>query len=201
MNVSTPKLPEKLKQIKVNTALIHEVITAELSNRRQGTASTKTRREVSGGGKKPWRQKGTGRARVGSSRNPVWKGGGVTFGPTPERSYKKRLTKKKRQKATLQMIIRRIEENSLKVADEIKLDQPKTREAAKFLNEIFETNKYKMLVLVNNGSPEIYRSFKNISNVTVSDWKSLNAYKLLEHEKILFSREAWESFFSFRSIE
>ena len=113
MKVVTPKLPAKLKEVKVNKALLHEVIDNTLSNQRCGGAYTKTRSEVSGGGKKPWRQKGTGRARVGSNRSPIWRGGGITFGPTKEQSFKKSIPKKKKRKAILEMIVQRIKEKTL----------------------------------------------------------------------------------------
>jgi large subunit ribosomal protein L4 len=201
MNIITPQLPEELKTTKINMALLHEAVEARLSGRRRATAHTKTRSEVSGGGKKPWRQKGTGRARVGSSRNPAWKGGGVTFGPRNERNYKKEMTRKKKKAAALTALALRIKEDNLKIVDDINLPEPKTRAAVKSLREIFEDmEKHKILVLVNGDARDIFRSFRNISNVTVSDWKDINSYMLLEHEKILFSKQAWEGFLGSKGI-
>ncbi len=200
MKAVIPELPEKLKETKVNKALLHEVVTVVLANKRSGNACTKTISEVSGGGKKPWRQKGTGRARAGSNRSPIWRGGGVTFGPTREQSFKKRIPKKKKQIATVQMIVQRIKENNLKVVDKIEFKEPKTKLAVAFLKDIFNDNSIKTLVLLEERNPEILRLFRNIKNVTVTLWKDINAYRLLEHEKILFSQKAWDSFLSSRGL-
>ena len=201
MNVQVPEIPAILKDIKINESLIHEVVTAELGNLRSATANVKTRSEVSGGGRKPWRQKGTGRARVGSSRSPLWRGGGITFGPTKDKIYKKRVPKKKRQQATLQMIVSKINQKNLKIVDEIKLDEPKTRFAVKFLQEIFNISTgNKVLILLEKKTEEIFRSFRNIKNVTITDYKSLNALKLIKYENILFSKGAWDGFLTQKSL-
>ena len=158
---------EYFTSTRINESLLHEIVVNYLANQRKGTASTKTRSEVSGGGAKPWKQKGTGRARAGSNRSPIWRGGGVIFGPTNERSFKKCVPKKKRQKATLHVIIQRIREDNLKIADEISLTEPKTRHAVDFLKKIFGDIKgKKILIVVNKKNDKIIRSFRNIKNVS-----------------------------------
>lgn len=201
MKVETPQLSDKLKDVKINKILIHEVVNTILSNSRAGNACTKIRAEVSGGGRKPWRQKGTGRARAGSNRSPIWRGGGVVFGPTREQSFKKRIPKKKKQKATIGMIAQRIAEDGLKVVDELSLSEPKTKLAAAFLKDIFGGNENKTLVLMEERKPEVFRAFRNIRNVTITDWRNINTYLLLEHEKILFTQAAWDSFLGSKGLE
>ncbi len=202
MKISTPQIPEKLKDVSVNKSLIHEIINAELSNRRQGNAHTKTRAEVSGGGRKPWRQKGTGRARAGSTRTGIWRGGGVIFGARNEKSYKQKVTKKKKRIALMHMVLQRIKENNLNVADLIKLEEPKTKLASKFLNDIYKENdSSKILILVNKEDTEIFRAFRNIKNVTISDWKNVNTLKLLYHKKILFLKNTWDEFVKVKGLE
>lgn len=200
MKAVTPKLPKKLKEIKVNNALLHEVVDVMLSNRRFAKACTKTRSEVSGGGKKPWRQKGTGRARVGSNRSPIWKGGGVIFGPTRKQSYNRGIPRKKKQLAVLQMIVQRINEKNLKVVDSIEFAEPKTKLAAGLLKDIFGEEYNKVLVLVEGKNQDICRSFRNISNVTVSEWNNMNTYSLLAHDKILFDKNAWKNFIAAKGL-
>jgi len=194
MNTTTPKLTKELKEIKVNRALLHEVVNAELANKRQSNAHTKTKGEVAGSGKKPWRQKGTGRARVGSRRSPLWKGGGIVFGPTNETDYSKNITKKKKRLAVLQAIVQRISEKNLKVVDSIKLDEPKTKLANNFINSIFNDTNAKVLVLIDRFQPETERSFRNLKNVNIESWRNVSAYGILRHNKILFSKDAWENF-------
>lgn len=201
IKVEIPALPTYFNNIKVNKILLHEVITSILANKRHSTAHTKTRGEVSGGGKKPWRQKGTGRARAGSIRSPLWRGGGIVFGPRNERSYKKRLTKKKKRKAVLQIIMQHLQEKNLRVVDEIRLTEPKTRLASNFINEVFKKDGSKILVLLDERKPEIIRAFRNIKNVTITDWRNIDAYDLMKNKKLLYSRNAWENFLSSKGVK
>ena len=202
MKAKIPKITDKMKDITVNTALLYEVTDAILANSRSAFASTKDRSEVSGGGKKPWRQKGTGRARVGTNRSPLWRGGGITFGPTGEQSYKIRLPKKKKKQAAIQMIVQRISEKNLMVIDKIELEEPKTRQAAKFLDDIFPPDQRKnIMVLINEKNTDIMRSFRNLKNVFIDDWRNINAYNLLKHDKILFSKDAWDNFLEQKGLK
>lgn len=193
MKTKIPKLPENFKNIRVNLGLIHEVVNNILSNKRLGSASTKTRGQVSGGGKKPWRQKGTGRARIGSNRSPIWRSGGIIFGPTGKQSFKKSTTRKKRRNALIHMIVQRFNEKNIKIIDKIKLTEPKTKLAEEFVNNIFEDFS-RALLLIDGNDPELARSFRNLKNITLKDWKDINAYALVGHEKILFSQKAWDGF-------
>ncbi len=201
MKTVVPKLPEKLKDIKTNKALIHEVVQTILSNKRAANACTKGRGDVSGGGKKPWRQKGTGRARVGSNRSPIWKGGGITFGPSVEQSFKKRIPVKKKRIAINQMIVQRIKEKNLIVVDSIELTEKKTKFAVKFLEDVFGEIESKTLVILKDHSIEDIYAFRNIRNITVTDWKEINTYKLVKNEKILFSKPAWDEFITSRGLK
>lgn len=192
MKTEVPKLPKSLKKVKINSSLLNEVVNGELANRRQGTADAKTRAQVSGGGRKPWRQKGTGRARAGSRRSPIWKGGGVTFGPTKERNFSKKISKKKKKQAIQQVIARRIKEGNLKIADEIKLKEPKTRMAVNFLKGIYKPG-YKNIMIVIDENKEVFRAFRNINNITLKSWRNINTYNIIKNERILFTGQAWEN--------
>ncbi|MFH1414888.1 MAG: 50S ribosomal protein L4 [Elusimicrobiota bacterium] len=201
MKTITPKLQGKLKEIKLSRTLLNEVANTILANKRAGNACTKTRAEVSGGGKKPWRQKGTGRARVGSNRSPIWKGGGITFGPTREQSFKKSIPRKKKQQAVLQMIAQRIREGGLKVAEKIEFAEPKTRLAQEMLSGIFGKEYGKILISLEERNDDIVRSFRNIKGVTIIEWQNLNAYDLLRNEKVLFTKKAWDDFVEAKGLQ
>lgn len=135
--VSEALLPKEIFAIKMNSDLVHQVVLSQVANRRQITAKVKDRSEVRGGGRKPWRQKGTGRARVGSTRSPIWRGGGVTFGPTTEKVFKKRIPKKMRKKALFMVLSAKAKENLLLVLDNLKIEKPKTKSMAEILNKLF----------------------------------------------------------------
>ncbi len=202
MAVKTPQMPEGLKNITLNKPLIHEVVVASMANARQNTASTKDRSEVSGGGKKPWRQKGTGRARHGSNRSPIWRGGGVTFGPRPERNLKKDIPNKKKLMALLQVVARKITEKNLALAGEIKLAQPKTRNAAQFLKKALGDDfKGRVLLITKERKDDIFRAFRNLPNVTVKSGLNFNVYDLLYNDFILFTDKGWENFLEKRQLK
>ena len=201
MNIKTASLPEKIKDIKLNKGMLHEVLTAQLSNKRAATASTKTRGEVSGGGKKPWRQKGTGRARVGSNRSPLWKGGGITFGPTGEQSFKKKISKKKKKAAIIQAFAQRIKEENVTVVDKLELAEIKTRLANDFLTEALGVSGVKTLILYDESSYETIRAFRNIKNTTALDWRHLNVYDIINNEKILLDESTWENILTAKGLK
>jgi len=131
--IGTTLLPKEIFDVKLNPDLVHQVATSQMANRRQVIAHTKDRGEVRGGGKKPWRQKGTGRARHGSIRSPLWKGGGVTFGPTKERNFKKIIPKKMKRKALFMVLSAKAKENLLIILDTLKLPLPKTKVISQIL--------------------------------------------------------------------
>lgn len=202
MAVKTPKMPEGLKDIKLSSALIHEVVVALQANARQNTASTKDRSEKRGGGRKPWRQKGTGRARHGSSRSPLWRGGGVTFGPRPDRNAGKNMPSRKKRQAANQIIAGRIAEGSLMVSSSINLDQPKTRYAESFIKESLGGDfSGRVLLIVKERSEELYRAFRNIPYVTMREGLNFNVYDLLYNDVIIFTSEAWDDYIQKRGIK
>ncbi|MFC2062102.1 50S ribosomal protein L4 [Elusimicrobiota bacterium] len=200
MEAKTPKLTGEWKDIRVNKSLLHEVVDAYLSNKRRGSAHTKTKGDVSGSGRKPWRQKGTGRARVSTARSPLWRGGGVIFGPTGEQNYEKKLPRKKKKIAFMQALKSRVTEKNLKVVSEIKLAEPKTREAVKFIQKVFK-DKCKILILIDDSDIENTRAFSNIKDVTINYWNNVNTYELIRNEKIIYSKKAWDNTMNLRGIK
>lgn len=190
-----PDKPEFFNQLSKSSVILYEAVVAELANRRQSNAHTKDRAAVSGGGRKPFRQKGTGRARAGSTRSPVWKGGGVTFGPKNVRNYSHNISKKKKKSARLVAFSKRLDEDNLFVSDKLMPSEPKTRMAAEILREIFpENNMGKLLILVERGTEELRRVYRNIPGVSVTLWENANAYRVISHDNIIFTGKAWQEF-------
>ncbi len=174
---------------RVNERLIHLVQKAYSANLRHGTADTKTRKEVSGGGKKPWRQKGTGRARHGSTRSPIWKGGGVTFGPHP-RDYFVSLPKTMRLKAMISALSRKAEEKNLILVEDTKLETPKTKEWVDIVNKL-PLQKKKTLCVVKEITLNLKRASQNVSPlVQIRRANDVNAYDILKWHKILIEQDA-----------
>ncbi len=180
---------------RINKPLLHQAVLMYMANRRHGCASTKIRSQVRGGGRKPWRQKGTGRARTGSIRNPLWRGGGVIFGPLP-REYRYSLPKNIKNLALKLSLNGKIKDNELVVVDKISLDKPKTREFISFLKAI--KVKEKPLVVIEKHNPQILRASRNISGVTVKTFNNICAYDVLRHKKIIFSKQALENLVKLR---
>jgi large subunit ribosomal protein L4 len=182
------QLDENVFNTKVNTALVHEVLIAQLAARRQGSANTKTRGEVSGGGVKPWRQKGTGRARVGSTRSPLWRHGGTIFGPKP-RSFETALPKKKRKTALKYILTSKLREGKLKIVDVLELKEPKTRLAVQFLKDV-KVAGHKTLVVVKEENVNLNRAFSNIADVKLILVRNLNVHDLINYEITLMTQDA-----------
>ncbi|MGP3778960.1 50S ribosomal protein L4 [Halanaerobium saccharolyticum] len=173
---------------KINKHVVHQVVNAQLAARRGGNASTKTRGKVRGGGRKPWRQKGTGRARHGSIRSPLWVGGGITFGPSP-RSYDKKLTKKMRRLALRSVLTDKVQRDELILVDKIELDQPKTKAVVNILADLNLEDK-KVVLVMPEKDKNLYLSARNIPNVKTLLAGSINAYDLLDNEMVIFIEEA-----------
>lgn len=171
----------------IHRSVLHDVVVAHLANRRRGTHDTKTRAEVSGGGKKPWRQKGTGRARHGTIRSPIWRGGGIVFGPHP-RDYSIRLPKKVRRLAMRSALSSKVEGGSIVVLDELKLDQPKTRDMVKILNNLKVENK--ALVVMADRDDNVIKSARNIPGIKPVPANGLNVYDLLAHNTLVITKDA-----------
>lgn len=172
----------------INENVVHEVINAQLAGRRQGTASTKTRGEVRGGGRKPWRQKGTGRARHGSIRSPLWVGGGTVFGPKP-RSYNKSINKKVKKIALRSILSDKVQSDSVLVIDELKFAKPQTKQMVEILNN-FNLDEAKVLIIIPEKDENVYLSVRNIPGVKTLLVGSLNAYDLLNNDFIIITKEA-----------
>ena len=172
--------------VEVNETAIHEVVVAHLAAKRQGTQCTLTRSEVRGGGIKPWRQKGTGRARHGSIRSPQWTGGGMVFAPTP-RDYTIRLNKKEKRAALKSALTSRVLENKFIVVDELKLDEIKTK---KFQNVLNNLKVNKALVVVDENSDNVVKSAKNIQSVKTAYVNTINVYDILKYNTVVATKAA-----------
>ena len=172
----------------VNTAVMHEVVVAHLANCRQGTQSAKTRSEVSGGGKKPWRQKGTGRARQGSTRSPQWRHGGVVFAPKP-RDYTIRVNKKVKRLAMKSALSSKVEGNDLIVFDALNIEAPKTKEMVKVLKAV-DVNK--ALIVLADKDDVVERASANIEGVKTTLVGTLNVYEILKYEKLILTKASVE---------
>ena len=173
--------------VEVNAAVMHQAVVRQLSNERLGTHATKTRGEVRGGGKKPWRQKGTGRARAGSSRSPIWVGGGITFGPQP-RSYYKAMPRKARRLAVKSALSDKVNNSELFVIDELKLAAPKTKEVLNILNN-FQVGDAKVL-FITDGDVNVELSARNIQGVKALPYTKINIFDLLHHDKLFIAEGA-----------
>jgi large subunit ribosomal protein L4 len=172
----------------VNEAVLHQVVTALRAHARQGTAATKTRGFVSGGTRKPWRQKGTGRARHGTIRSPIWRGGGIVFGPSP-RPYDPRIPKKVRQLATRSALNARALEESLVVIDPFELEAPKTKAVVKLLERL-EVGGSNALILTDGLKRSVYLSTRNIPNALVRPWGEASAYDVLWADVVIVEASA-----------
>jgi len=186
------KLNPDIFNAEINKPLLHQVLLMYMANRRQGNASTKTRANVRGGGKKPWRQKGTGRARAGSNRSPLWRGGGVVFGPHP-RDYGFSMPKKTKRLALLSSLSAKTKDNKIMVLDkDPEFSQPKTREMAKIL-EALKAYQKRNLYLYAKRDENLMRSCRNIKGLTVKLCDDFNAHDVLSNANILFSKETHDS--------
>ena len=172
--------------VEVNEHLVHMAVVAQLANNRQGTQKAKTRSEVSGGGRKPWRQKGTGHARQGSTRAPQWTGGGIVFAPTP-RDYTIRLNKKEKRAALKSALTSRVLENKFIVVDELKLDEIKTKKFQNVLNNLKVNN---ALVVVDENSDNVVKSAKNIQSVKTAYVNTINVYDILKYNTVVATKAA-----------
>ncbi len=170
-----------------NEALIHQVVVAQLANKRQGTKSTLTRTEVSGGGKKPWRQKGTGRARQGSIRSPQWTGGGVVFAPKP-RDFEQKINKKMKIAATISALSAKVSTSNLVVVDKIELKEAKTKLIANMLKSLDINSN--VLVVMANDDQSVLRACQNLQNVTVINADLINVYDLAANTKCIATVDA-----------
>ncbi|MFA6356568.1 MAG: 50S ribosomal protein L4 [Candidatus Omnitrophota bacterium] len=184
------ELDKKVFDGKVNEAILHQVIRMYEANQRQGTADTKTRSEVRGGGKKPWKQKGTGRARAGTNRSPLWKGGGKIFGPHP-RDYSYSVPKSVKKLGLVSSLNAKINDNDMIVLDDLKLEKAKTKEFVAVLGKI-KAEKKPMIVLEKKDE-SVVRASRNIRSLILRDYKTLNAYEILKQKKVVITQKALEA--------
>ena len=184
--VGTIELNDAVFGVEVNEHLVHMAVVAQLANKRQGTQKAKTRSEVSGGGRKPWRQKGTGHARQGSTRAPQWTGGGVVFAPTP-RDYTIRLNKKEKRLALKSVLTNCVNENKFIVLDELKFDEIKTKKMQAVLDAL---NVSKALIVLNENGANVVKSARNIANVQTALTNTINVYDILKYNTVVVTKAA-----------
>lgn len=184
--VGTIDLNDAVFGVEVNEHLVHMAVVNQLANNRQGTQKAKTRSEVSGGGRKPWRQKGTGHARQGSTRAPQWTGGGVVFAPVP-RDYSFKMNKKEKRAALKSALSSRVAENKFIVVDEIKFDEIKTKKFQEVLNNL---NVNKALVVLEDGNTNVEISARNIANVKTARTNTINVFDILKYNTVIATKAA-----------
>jgi len=194
--MSTIALPEKIFSAPWNPDLVHQVTTALAANKRQNRAHTKNRAEVAGGGKKPWKQKGTGQARHGSSRSPIWRHGGVTFGPRTERDYHEKINRKMRVGALLSVLSRKAKDGEIILVDKFAFSSPKTKEAKHSLETILRASDARLkrtnaaLVALSSYDVNSVKSFRNLGNVATEEIRNLNPLTVLSYRYLVIERPA-----------
>ena len=186
--VGDMELNDAVFGVEVNTHLVHQAVVLQLANKRQGTQSAKTRSEVSGGGRKPWRQKGTGHARQGSTRSPQWTGGGVVFAPKP-RDYSFKMNKKEKRIALLSALSSKVAESKIVVLDEFKLDEIKTKKFVEVMNNLKVEN---ALVVLEGENKNVVLSGRNIPSVKVIATNEINTYDVLKYTTLVVTKAAVE---------
>jgi len=184
--VETMDLNDAIFGVEVNEHLVHMAVLQQLANNRQGTQKAKTRSEVSGGGRKPWRQKGTGHARQGSTRSPQWTHGGVVFAPVP-RDYSFKLNKKEKRAALKSALTSRVAENKFIVVDSLKLDAIKTKDFARVMNNL---KVEKALVVLNDMDINVIKSASNIPNVKTAQTNEINVFDVLKYDTVVVTKDA-----------
>ncbi|MDR1321014.1 MAG: 50S ribosomal protein L4 [Gracilibacteraceae bacterium] len=187
-SVGELEISEEIFGLEPNTAVMHAAVVAQQANARQGTHSTLGRSEVRGGGRKPWRQKGTGRARAGTSRSPLWRGGGVIFGPKP-RSYRKELPRKVRRLALCSALSDKVRGGNFIVVDKIAFEAPRTKDMLKVLGALGVNNKA-LVVLDGGGAENVRLSIRNLPGVCAIRADSLNILEIMKHDVLIFTRDS-----------
>ena len=186
-NIGKVDLPDRIFNLAMNNDLVHQIVTSLRSNKRQVIAHTKGRGEVRGGGKKPWKQKGTGRARHASIRSPIWKGGGVTGGPTKERNFKKKINKKMARRALFMALSSKVKDKQLLMLDEIRLENPKTKEMALVMKNlsVLMDKKPNALLILPITDDKFKRSINNLTNLSVIEARNLNPLEVLSYKYLV----------------
>ena len=184
--VGTIELSDAVFGAEIKENLVHQAVVQQLANNRQGTQKAKTRSEVSGGGRKPWRQKGTGHARQGSTRAPQWTGGGVVFAPVP-RDYSFKMNRKEKRVALKSVLTGKVQDEKLIVVDELKLPEIKTKEMKKVLDALKADS---ALVVINNDSENVRISARNIAGVETASPETINVYDILKYDKLILTKSS-----------
>ena len=184
--VGSMELNDAVFGVEINEHLVHQAVVLQLANNRQGTQKAKTRSEVSGGGRKPWRQKGTGHARQGSTRAPQWTGGGVVFAPVP-RDYSFKMNKKEKRAALKSVLTSKVQENKFIVLDELKLAEVKTKEMKKVLDNLKVNN---ALVIIGDNSENVALSARNIAGVQTASVNTINVFDMLKYNTIIATKSS-----------
>lgn len=187
--IDTIELSDKIFGAKWNPALTHQAVLTWLANHRNTIAHVKDRSEVRGGGKKPWRQKHTGRARVGSSRSPLWAHGGVTFGPRNERIFARKINKKMKQVAMNSLFSKKLKDNEIYFVDDLKIKEAKTKNVAKIIQDFFGKSKKKVLFVIPNDNKNFSYAGRNIPGVSVSNLDTLNIYDCASNKYIIMDKK------------
>lgn len=185
-------IPDEIVKQEVNTNILHMEVKRFLASARSGTSKVKGRSEVRGGGRKPWRQKGTGNARAGSTRSPLWRGGGVTFGPVP-RDYSFKLNKKVIRKSKFMALSDKFNEGKLMVVSDFNFDKPSTKNASAILDNL-KVGMSKVLVVLENLNGNELLSFRNMPNVLLTTYRSINTYEILVSDYMIFTKNSLEKF-------
>jgi len=186
--VETITVADEVLRVRKGSSVIHDVVVNYRANQRQGTHATKTKGLVSGGGRKPWRQKGTGRARVGSNRSPLWRGGGTTFGPQP-RDYSYNMPKKVRKVALREAFNKKLSDGEVVIIDKFSIEKPKTKEMLGIFKNLELTGK-SVLIVLSEKDDSVILSARNIPAVSVTKMSELNTYALVAHHMILMTKDA-----------
>jgi len=188
------ELSEKIFGVKSNPELLHQAVVTQMANERQVLADTKDRSEVRGGGKKPWKQKGTGRARVGSSRSPIWTGGGVTFGPTSDRNFSKKINKKMKQKAMFMALSDKLVNGTLVILDDLKMEEFKTKKFNEFLtaieSKILKNERRNILIINDSKDDKVKYSARNLTGAEIINLENINIVELLKFKNLLLTEAA-----------
>jgi len=190
-------LPEEVFGLSWNNDLVHQVMVSMMSNKRSVIAHTKDRGDVRGGGKKPWRQKGTGRARHGSRRSPIWRGGGITFGPTNEKNYSKKINKKMKSKALFTVLSQKIKDGEILFVDSLNIKEPKTKDAknifvalgkVKGFEKMVSKKRNSAFISLENKNENVSKSFNNIGSIEIGEMKDLNILNLLTNKYFIMEK-------------
>jgi large subunit ribosomal protein L4 len=200
--IGDEELKGEIFGVAVKQGLVQQAVEAQLANQRKAIAHTKGRSEKRGGGRKPWRQKGTGRARHGSIRSPLWKGGGITFGPTKEASFKKKINKKAKRKALLMSLSDKVKSNKLFILEDLKLEEAKTKKLREVLNKLITTinkgldkkteNKDSILLVVKPRDQLVFQASRNLPRLKVLVASSMNIYDILKYKYIFLTKKGLE---------